>query len=152
MSKERKIIIMETKRNNLGTDILLKKYNLKRFVNEENKTVTLKINPYRRETEKLFCRIASKLGLNKGLSECLLTMSPYVDYNNSERFEATAKCSPADTFNVDTGTRVAFEKLQNKFARNLMSAVEKVYKDSADVINKIDETQQLMYYSKKDKK
>lgn len=118
----------------MNFDKLLEKYEIKRYVNEGNKTVTLRIEPFGGGLI-LIAKVANQLGFNRNILQSGIN-SPYFDISPA-RLAAIAKCSQEDIFDVEIGTKVAFAKLQNKIKRNLIRSMVNVHKDSEKILKKI---------------
>lgn len=118
----------------MSFDEILEKYEIKRWVNEGNKTVTLKIEPYGGGL-LLIAKIASQLGFSRNIWDSGMNV-PYFGISPA-RLTATSKCSQADVFNIEIGTKVAFAKLQNKIKRNLIRSIVDVHKDSEKTLKNV---------------
>lgn len=118
----------------MNFDKLLEKYEIKRYVNKDNKTITLKIEPFGGGLI-LIAKIAKQLGFNRHIWQSGIN-SPYFDISPA-RLAAIAKCSQEDIFDVEIGTKVAFAKLQNKIKRNLIRSIVDVHKDSEKALKHV---------------
>lgn len=103
------------------------------YVNEENRTVTLKVSDY--SSERIFNSICDQLGIKRFLRTLIL--HPYFLRRNETLFVATAKCHPNDTFNANIGVKVALKKLKRRIRRAIIGAIVSVHKDVYPLINKV---------------
>lgn len=118
-----------------GIDVAIDKYWIKKFVNKEKGTVTLKIAPEYCEVHKMLKEVCDQLQINKDLRS-LIIRSPYLDFD-PKRFIATAKCGPKDKFDENIGASIAFRKLKGKVRRNVIHALVDIFYDCSDAITNV---------------
>lgn len=122
-------------RKTTGIDVAIDKYRIKKFVNKEKGTVTLKLVPEYCEVHKMLKEVCDQLRINKDL-RVIIIRSPYLDFDPN-RFIATAKCSPKDEFDENVGASIAFRKLKGKVRRNVIHALMNVFYDCSDAITNV---------------
>ena len=110
-----------------GIDVAIDKYRIKKFVNKEKGTVTLKLAPEYCEVHKMLKEVCDQLRINKDL-RFLIIRSPYLDFD-PKRFIATAKCGPKDKFDENVGASIAFRKLKGKVRRNVIHSLLDIMND-----------------------
>lgn len=118
-----------------GIDVVIDKYGIKKFVNKEKGTVTLKLDPDYLGTLKIHKEVCDQLRINKALRH-LIIRSPYLDFVQN-RFIATAKCGPKDEFNERVGTSIAFRKLKGKIRKNVINSLLDIFYDCSDAIENL---------------
>lgn len=118
-----------------GIDVAIDKYRIKKFINKEKGTVTLKLAPEYCEVHKMLKEVCDQLRINQELRR-LIIRSPYLDFDPS-RFIATAKCGPKDEFNERVGTSIAFRKLKGKIRKNVINALLDIFYDCSDAIENL---------------
>lgn len=118
-----------------GIDVAIAKYGIKKFVNEEKGTVTLKLDSTYSATYRMFKNVCNQLRINKTLYSIIIR-HPYFDFEPN-RFIATAKCSPKDEFNEDIGTSIAFRKLKGKVRKNVINALMDIFDDCRDAMTSL---------------
>ena len=112
----------------------LDKYGVKRYVDKDNGTVTLKYDIFTSGNEFLIRDISLQLGYSNTLYTNVY--SRYFDLNKN-RFVATAKCKTGDTFDLEIGTKIAYIKLRRKIKRNLIQMLLAVHKDTERALDKV---------------
>lgn len=110
-----------------GIDVAIDKYRIKKFVNKDKGTVTLKLAPEYCEVHKMLKEVCDQLRISKDL-RFLIIRSPYLDFDPN-RFIATAKCGPKDKFDENIGTSIAFRKLKGKMRKNVINALMNIFDD-----------------------
>ena len=118
-----------------GIDVVIDKYGIKKFVNKEKGTVTLKLDPDYLGTLKIHKEVCDQLRINKALRH-LIIRSPYLDFDPN-RFIATAKCGPKDKFDENIGASIAFRKLKGKVRKNVINALMDIFDDCCDAITNV---------------
>lgn len=119
-------------RKTTGIDVAIDKYRIKKFVNKDKGTVTLKLAPEYCEVHKMLKEVCDQLRINKDL-RVIIIRSPYLDFDPN-RFIATAKCGPKDEFNESIGASIAFRKLKGKMRKNVINALMNIFDDCNGVM------------------
>ncbi len=114
----------------------LDKYGVKRYVDKDKGTVTLKYDILTSDNEFLIRDISLLLGYSNTLYTNCCVYSKYFDLNKN-RFVATAKCRADDTFSLEIGTKIAYVKLRRKIKRNLIQILLAVHKDTERALDKV---------------
>lgn len=119
-------------RKTTGIDVAIDKYRIKKFVNKDKGTVTLKLAPEYCEVHKMLKEVCDQLRINKDL-RVIIIRSPYLDFDPN-RFIATAKCGPKDKFDENIGASIAFRKLKGKMRKNVINALMNIFDDCNGVM------------------
>ena len=119
-------------RKTTGIDVAIDKYRIKKFVNKDKGTVTLKLAPEYCEVHKMLKEVCDQLRINKDL-RVIIIRSPYLDFDPN-RFIATAKCGPKDKFDENIGASIAFRKLKGKMRKNVINALMNIFDDCNGVV------------------
>lgn len=119
-------------RKTTGIDVVIDKYRIKKFVNKDKGTVTLKLAPEYCEVHKMLKEVCDQLRINKDL-RVIIIRSPYLDFDPN-RFIATAKCGPKDKFDENIGASIAFRKLKGKMRKNVINALMNIFDDCNGVM------------------
>lgn len=119
-------------RKTTGIDVAIDKYRIKKFVNKDKGTVTLKLAPEYCEVHKMLKEVCDQLRINKDL-RVIIIRSPYLDFDPN-RFIATAKCGPKDKFDENIGASIAFRKLKGEMRKNVINALMNIFDDCNGVM------------------
>lgn len=122
-------------RKTTGIDVAIDKYRIKKFVNKDKGTVTLKLAPEYCEVHKMLKEVCDQLRINKDL-RVIIIRSPYLDFDPN-RFIAMAKCGPKDKFDENIGASIAFRKLKGKIRKNVINALFDIFYDCSDAITNV---------------
>jgi hypothetical protein len=106
------------------------------LIDEENKTVTAKI-PVKNMTESAYNDCA------KYELPCWTVYEISKNYPHSY-FTGIAKCAPEDTFDVETGKRIAVARMFQKYYRTKLNAMRKLAEEIDDQLTACED---LMNYS-----
>ena len=99
---------------------------LKYYINEENRTITCKIDEredyfsYHNLMVKKLLKHLNMESAKKEARNILIDFEPEVEY-------ATAKCSPDDFFDIDKGKRLAYRKLCKKYQKAMLNRLFDAY-------------------------
>lgn len=118
-----------------GIDVAIDKYMIKKFVNKENGTVTLKTTVEGCVISHFFRDICNQLRFNKRLS---IRLIGYIHITTPhELIVVTVKCRPEDKFNEDVGASKAFRKLKGEVRKYIIRALFAMYDDCIDAITNV---------------
>ena len=134
----------------MSINFLRKSYNIDFIVNEDNGTVVAKIADPDHIPKVLFNILAAvpkELGVGH--------ISFIINYcKRLKSMRGVAKCDPKDTFDVNTGKKIAFLKLRKKYNNYLWKIVRKFnefYLDRAFELNEFAKELEDMYDEDSDK-